>query len=704
MVDAAPSAPATGGLTPPAAAREPFKVPTEIFPVIAVMSSTAMMVVPIPAALLDFLLTMSLTLSIAMLITTIYTRNPLEFSVFPTLLLMVTLMRLSLNVCSTRLILLNGYAGALIEAFGQFVVGANYVVGFVMFAILAVIQFVVITHGAQRVAEVAARFTLDSLPGKQMAIDSDLAAGLLTEEQARQRRIDLQRQTDFYGSMDGSSKFVRGDAIAAVVILVVNIVGGLIVGVLQHDLPLAEAAQRYTLLTVGEGLAAQFPALLVSTAAGLMVTRSATTTDLGEDMATQMALNPAALRIIAATLGLFALVPGVPKLPLALMAGALLYYAQRVSKRKAAPPVEAAAPAEQAATGEPEDVSPLLELEAMEMEIGYSLVGLVKGGRGNDLLNKVLGVRRACAMELGLIVPPIRIRDSFEARPNEYIIKIYGTPVATGEVMVKRLLALNYLAADEDIEGIETKEPAYGMPALWISENQKEEAEALGCTVIDPATMIATHLSEVIKAKASSLLGLQEVQALLDRVKTQVPALVDYLVPNRLTVGEVHRVLQNLLAERVSIRNLRLILETLAAWSPQSRDLTFLTEQVRVALGRSICAKYRQPNGNLYCVTLDITVETMLRDASVSAERPQHIDPIRLRDMYASLTKALEKLTNQGFPAVVLCSAEARPVFRHLVDRVAPGLVVLSYREIVSDQPVVTVDSVSLAAPAGAQL
>ena len=362
------------------------------------------------------------------------------------------------------------------------------------------------------------------------------------------------------------------------------------------------------------------------------------------------------------------------------------------------PAPQAAAP-EPTAPGEPEDVSPLLELEAMEMEIGYSLVGLVKGGRGNDLLNKVLGVRRACAMELGLIVPPIRIRDSFEARPNEYIIKIYGTPVASGEVMVKRLLALNYLAADEDIEGIETKEPAYGMPALWIAESQKEEAEALGCTVIDPATMIATHLSEVIKARASSLLGLQEVQALLDRVKTQVPALVEYLIPNRLSVGEVHRVLQNLLAERVSIRNLRLILETLAAWAPQSRDMTFLTEQVRVALGRSICAKYRQPNGNLYCVTLDITVENMLRDAAANAERPQHLDPIRLRDMYGSLTKALEKLTGQGFPAVVLCSAEARPIFRHLVDRVAPGLVVLSYREIVSDQPVVTVDSVSLGAP-----
>ena len=684
-----------------------FRVPLELFPIIAVLASTAMMIVPVPPALLDFLLTMSLTLSIAIVITAVYTRNPLEFSVFPSLLLMSTLMRLSLNVCSTRLILLNGYAGDVIHAFGEFVVGANYVVGFVMFAILAVIQFVVITHGSQRVAEVTARFTLDSLPGKQMAIDSDLAAGLCNEQQAKDRRAELQRETDFFGAMDGASKFVRGDAVAAVVILIVNIVGGLIVGVFQKDMELAQAAQTYTLLTVGEGLAAQLPALLVSTAAGLMVTRTASQAYLGEDMAAQIAFNPAALRYIAGTLVMFALVPGVPKLPLAVISGLIFYYAAHLARKAIQAEVaaqEAAASgaaiagdtADAAAPGEPEDVTPLLELEPMELEIGYSLVSLVKGGRGNDLLNKVVGVRRTCAIELGLIVPPIRIRDSYASRPSEYLIKIYGTTVASGEVMVKRFMALNYSNADEEIEGIETQEPAFGMPALWISESQKEEAEALGCTVIDPATVIATHLSEVLRARAAELLGLQEVQALLDRIKAHSPALVEYLIPNRLTVGEVHRVLQNLLNERVSIRNLRLILETLAAWSPQQRDPVFLTEQVRAALGRSICAKYRQPDGNLYCITLDITVETMLRDAAAGADRPQHLDPTRLRDMYQSLTKALEKLTSQGYPGVVLCSPEARPVFRHLVDRVAPGLVVLSYREIVPDQPVFTVDSVSM--------
>ncbi|MBM3464783.1 MAG: flagellar biosynthesis protein FlhA [Armatimonadetes bacterium] len=694
MSEAAAQAPA---LNPPAGG---FRFPVEIFPIIAVMASTAMMIVPVPPQMLDFLLIMSLALSIAMLITVIYTKNPLEFSVFPTVLLMATLMRLSLNVCSTRLILLDGYAGALIEAFGQFVVGANYVVGFVMFAILAVIQFVVITHGSQRVAEVTARFTLDSLPGKQMAIDSDLAAGLINEQQAKDRRLELQRETDFFGAMDGASKFVRGDAVAAIVILVVNIVGGLIVGVLQHGMSIADAAQRYTLLTVGEGLATQFPALLVSTAAGLMVTRTTSQAYLGEDMARQLAVNPRALRYIGLTLLMFAFVPGVPKLPLATVAAAFFFGAANLARKLATPPAAppAAAGEQSALPTEPEDVSPLLELEPMELEIGYSLVTLVKGGRGNDLLSKVVGVRRTLAMELGLIVPPIRIRDSYEARPNEYIIKIYGTPVASGEVMVKRYLALNYATADEEIEGIETHEPAFGMPALWIAESQKEEAEALGCTVIDPATVIATHLSEVIRARAAELLGLQEVQALLDRIKAHTPALVDYLIPSRLTVGEVHRVLQNLLQERVTIRNLRLILETLAAWSPQSRDPVFLTEQVRVALGRSICAKYRQPDGNLYCVTLDITVESMLRDATAGAEKPQHLDPVRLRDMYASLTRALEKLTQQGYPGVVLCSPETRPIFRHLVDRVAPGLVVLSYREIVPDQPVITVDSVSLAA------
>jgi len=660
-----------------------------------------MMVVPVPPQVMDFLLTMSLALSLTIMVVTVYTRNPLEFSVFPSLLLMATLMRLSLNVGSTRLILINGYAGELIEAFGQFVVGGNYVVGFVMFAILAVIQFVVITHGSQRVAEVAARFTLDSLPGKQMAIDSDLAAGLLSETQARERRAELQRETDFFGAMDGASKFVRGDAVAAVVILIVNIVGGLIVGVLQHGMPLAEAAQRYTLLTIGEGLAAQFPALLVSTAAGLMVTRTASKEFLGDDIASQMSLNPRAIYYIAGSLLMFALVPGTPKLAILMVAAAIALYAGRVAKRVAAEAAAAARPASapESQTGmpaEPEDVSPLLELEPMELEIGYSLVSLVKGGKANDLLTKVVGVRRTLAMELGLIVPPIRIHDSYEARPNEYIIKIYGTPVATGEVMVKRYLALNYASADDEIEGIETQEPAFGMPALWIAESQKEEAEALGCTVIDPATVIATHLAEIIRARAAELLGLQEVQALLDRIKAHNPALVDYLITQRLTVGEVHRVLQSLLQERVTIRNLRLILETLAAWSPQGRDPVFLTEQVRVALGRSICAKYRQPDGNLYCVTLDISVEGMLRNATAGAEHPQHLDPVRLRDMYSSLTRSLEKLTSQGYPGVVLCSPETRPVFRHLVDRVAPGLVVLSYREIVPDQPVITVDSVTL--------
>jgi flagellar biosynthesis protein FlhA len=650
-----------------------------------------LMIVPIPPLLLDILLAFNITIALVIIATALYTENALAFSAFPTMLLIVTLFRLSLNITATRAILLHGYAGEVINFFGQIVVGGNYAVGFVIFLILIIIQFVVITNGAGRVAEVAARFTLDAMPGKQLAIDADLNAGLITEAEARQRRRDVQRAADFYGAMDGASKFVRGDAIAAVIIVAINTIGGFIVGVAQQHLTVIESLQKFTLLTVGEGIVTQVPALLISTATGIIVTRAAAETDFGTDIVKQLTAQPRALLIAAIITALFG-IAGLDRW-LLLMISALLfviYFARRegaaeaaaerkVAQAKAgAPGSPGAAPAKTGA----ESVVPLLSYDPMELEIGFGLIPLVDVNQGGDLLERITLIRRHAARDLGIAVPPIRVRDNLQLRPNSYLVKIYGLEVAQAEVMVSRLLAMNPGTATAPIDGIPTTEPAFGLPALWISENARSEAEMAGYTVIDPTSVIATHLTELIKAHSPDLLGRQETSALLDNIKSHYPVVVDELVPALLTVGEVQRVLQNLLRERIPIRNLVMILETLADAARVSKDVDFLTEKVRAALSRHISAEYAE-NGLLSVITVDPRLESLLSEAVRRGEDAfALLDPNTVSRIYTSLTRQIAVAQNAGLQPIVLCSPSVRLALKRLTERAAPQLVVLSYSEI----------------------
>jgi len=650
-----------------------------------------LMIVPIPPLLLDILLAFNITIALVIIATALYTENALAFSAFPTMLLIVTLFRLSLNITATRAILLHGYAGEVINFFGQIVVGGNYAVGFVIFLILIIIQFVVITNGAGRVAEVAARFTLDAMPCKQLAIDADLNAGLITEAEARQRRRDVQRAADFYGAMDGASKFVRGDAIAAVIIVAINTIGGFIVGVAQQHLTVIESLQKFTLLTVGEGIVTQVPALLISTATGIIVTRAAAETDFGTDIVKQLTAQPRALLIAAIITALFG-IAGLDRWLLLLISALLfvIYFARRegaaeaaaerkVAQAKAgAPGAPGSAPAKTGA----ESVVPLLSYDPMELEIGFGLIPLVDVNQGGDLLERITLIRRHAARDLGIAVPPIRVRDNLQLRPNSYLVKIYGLEVAQAEVMVSRLLAMNPGTATAPIDGIPTTEPAFGLPALWISENARSEAEMAGYTVIDPTSVIATHLTELIKAHSPDLLGRQETSALLDNIKSHYPVVVDELVPALLTVGEVQRVLQNLLRERIPIRNLVMILETLADAARVSKDVDFLTEKVRAALSRHISAEYAE-NGLLSVITVDPRLESLLSEAVRRGEDAfALLDPNTVSRIYTSLTRQIAVAQNAGLQPIVLCSPSVRLALKRLTERAAPQLVVLSYSEI----------------------
>jgi flagellar biosynthesis protein FlhA len=647
-----------------------------------------LMIVPIPPLLLDILLAGNITLALVIIATTLYTENALAFSAFPTMLLIVTLFRLSLNITATRAILLHGYAGEVINFFGQIVVGGNYAVGFVIFLILIIIQFVVITNGAGRVAEVAARFTLDAMPGKQLAIDADLNAGLITEAEARQRRRDIQRSADFYGAMDGASKFVRGDAIAAVIIVAINTVGGFIVGVAQQHLTIIESLQKFTLLTVGEGIVTQVPALLISTATGIIVTRAAAETDFGSDIVKQLTAQPRALLITAIITGLFG-VAGLYRWLMFTISVILfiIYFARREGAAEAAAErkvahAKAGAPGGQPAKTGAESVVPLLSYDPMELEIGFGLIPLVDINQGGDLLERITLIRRHAARDLGIAVPPIRVRDNLQLRPNSYLVKIYGLEVAQAEVMVSRLLAMNPGTATAPIDGIPTTEPAFGLPALWIGENARSEAEMAGYTVIDPTSVIATHLTELIKAHSPDLLGRQETSALLDNIKSHYPVVVDELVPGLLTVGEVQRVLQNLLRERIPIRNLVMILETLADAARVSKDVDFLTEKVRAALARHISAEYAE-NGLLSVITVDARLESLLSEAVRRGEDAfALLDPNTVGRIYASLTRQIAVAQNAGLQPIVLSSPSVRLALKRLTERAAPQLVVLSYSEI----------------------
>jgi flagellar biosynthesis protein FlhA len=647
-----------------------------------------LMIVPVPPWVLDALLSVNISMALVIMLVTLYTENALSFSVFPTLLLIITLFRLSLNITATRSILLHAYGGQIIEAFGNFVVGGNYAVGIVIFAILIIIQFVVITNGAGRVAEVAARFTLDAMPGKQLAIDADLNAGLVTEAEARQRRKDIQRSADFYGAMDGASKFVRGDAIAAIVIVFVDIIGGFVVGVFQLHLSPAVSASRFTLLTIGEGIVTQIPALLISTATGIIVTRAASESSFGGDLTKQLVQEPRALAIAGALLVLFGFF-GLPPIFMFSMAAILffMFFRQRslAQQNKKTGKLGSAGVASGTATPAvkpAESVVPLLSYDPMELEIGFGLIPLVDVSQGGDLLERITMIRRHAARELGIVVPPIRVRDNLQLKPSTYIVKIYGLEVARAEVMVSRLLAMNPGTATNGIDGIPTTEPAFNLPALWIPESSRGDAEMAGYTVIDPTSVIATHITEIIKSHAPDLLGRQEASALLDNVKQHYPVVIEELMPNLLTVGEVQRVLQNLLRERIPIRNLLLILENLADGARQSKDIDFLTERVRAAMARHICAEYAE-NGLLSVITVDPRLETLLAEAVRRGEDAYALlDPQTVARIYASLTKNMQAAQQGGLVPIVLSSPSVRLALKRLTERAAPALVVLSYSEV----------------------
>ena len=665
----------------------------DVFLPVAVVAVVAIMIVPLPTVILDLLLIVNLSIGLLILLVSMYTTEPLAFSVFPTLLLITTLFRLALNISASRLILLNAFAGHVIEAFGSVVIGGSYVVGIVVFIILVVIQFVVITNGAGRVAEVAARFTLDAMPGKQMSIDADLNAGLITEAEAKRRRQKIEQEADFYGAMDGASKFVRGDAIAGIIIILVNILAGFVIGVMQQGMTLMGALQTYALLTVGDGLVSQIPALMISTATGIVVTRAATSGDLGSDTIRQITSNPRVLGIVTAALIVLAFVPGIPKWPFFIIAcltggGAYLAWQSEASGERTAiaggaTVVETTASGEPAPTG-PEAVTPLLALDPMELEIGYGLIPLVDPQEPGNLLDRITRIRRQMALDLGIVLPTVRVRDNLQLQPNQYVVKLRGVEVARGDLLINQYLAMNAGLADEQIEGIPTTEPAFGLPALWIQSSLKDRAELLGYTVVDPPSVLTTHLTEVIKGNAANILSRQDVQTLITNLKAEHPAVVDELIPGVLSIGETQKVLQNLLRERITIRDLVTIVETLADYARQTRDTEALTEYVRQRLARAISAQYRGADGLVHVITLSPRVEQQLTEALKQTDQGTMIamEPVRAQQLLQRLAGEMERVAGLGHAPVLLCSARLRLAVRRLTERVLPNLVVLSFSEI----------------------
>jgi flagellar biosynthesis protein FlhA len=660
-----------------------------------------MMVVPLPPLLLDLLITLNISCALAIVVTTLYLPRALDFSAFPSLLLLTTLFRLAINVSVTRLILLHGDAGNVVQAFGNFVVGGNVVVGLVVFLILVVIQFVVVTNGAGRVAEVGARFTLDAMPGKQMAIDADLNAGQITEEEARKRREDIAKEADFYGAMDGASKFVKGDAMAAMIITAINLVGGMVVGAVQQGMPISEAAQHFSLLTVGDGLAAQIPALLISVAAGIIVTRSASQSDLGSDVAGQILNQRKAPMVAGVVICAFALVPGLPKLPF-LVVGALFFLVGRSLKSEDAARAEAeAAQAEQAtlpAPPKPEDQArEALQIDPLELAIGFGLVTLVDASSGGSLLNRVSAVRRQIAGELGTVIPSVRIHDEVGLGSHEYVLKVRGTEVARGRIMAGHQLALDPGDAIGQLQGVRTTEPAFGLPAVWIPDASRAEAEALGYTVVDSESVIVTHLTETIRRHVAELLTRQDVRALLDGLKETNAAVVEEVVPDLLSVGEIQRVLQALLREGVSIRDLGAIVEAVGDRARVTRDPSLLAEYARQALARAIVAPHLDADSQLRVIVLDPVLEQEVSDAIAATADGEYLamDPMRAQALLGGLNEQSEQALSRGFRPVLLCSSRVRRHLRRLCEQALPQMAVCAYNEIPAGVGVETMGVVS---------
>lgn len=673
----------------------------DMFISLAIVGMIFIIVVPIPAYLLDVLFTLSITLSLVVLLLTMFNTEPLQFSVFPSLLLVATLFRLSLNVSSTRLILRDATAGDIINAFGQVVVGGNYVVGFVIFVIITVIQFVVITNGAGRVAEVAARFTLDALPGKQMSIDADFNAGLIDEEIARNRRVDLQQEADFYGAMDGASKFVKGDAIAGVIIVLVNILGGFAIGVAQEGLSIDQAVQVYTLLTVGDGLVTQIPAILISTAAGILVTRSANEKNLGQDLTHQLLSFPKVILMASGITLLMGFVPGLPFLPffiLSIASGAAAFLLMREATREIVEP-EAALVQEPSRSFEAEDFLRTVSVDLLEIELGYNLLKMTEEeSEEGDLLERITAARRQIASELGLLVQPIRVRDNLQLPPNHYEIKLKDNTLACGELMMGHLLAMNPGGVAEEMEGIATVEPTFGLEAIWLNEEAKDEAEMAGYTVVEPATVLITHLSSVIKNHAYELLGRQEVKLLVDHVQKEYPAVVEEVIPQQLTIGEVQKVLQNLLREKIPIRDMVTILETLADQAPQNKEIDYLTESVRQSLSRTLCRMCADENEKIHAVTIDPDLEQNIVSSLHETGQGTYpmLDPEMTQEIIQRLAGEIEKAGLEGKQPTALVTPRIRLPMRRLVERALPHMILLSFNEVAPGYEVEVAGTVSL--------
>uniref|UniRef100_A0A7C5ANC2 Flagellar biosynthesis protein FlhA n=1 Tax=Desulfobacca acetoxidans TaxID=60893 RepID=A0A7C5ANC2_9BACT len=665
----------------------------ELFVALGVIITLLVMVFPLPRLLLDLLLSFNLTFSLIVLLVSLYTVKPIEFFIFPSLLLVATLFRLSLNVASTRLILLHGWegleaAGRVIRSFGSFVVGGNYVVGGIIFIILVIINFIVIIKGSTRIAEVAARFTLDAMPGKQMSIDAELNAGYIDDHEARRRRAALAREGEFYGAMDGASKFVRGEAVAGLLIMVINILGGLIIGVAQHGMTLLDASQTFTLLTIGEGLVNQIPALFVSTAAGLVVSKAASEASLGEEYATQFTLKPQAMSMAAGIVLLVGLVPGLPHLPFLVLAGitgGLSYLAWKTREKTLREQEKAKRLPARPSETDPLDALPALDI--LELEVGYGLIPLVDEEQDGELLERVRALRRQFAQEMGVVIPPIHIRDNLQLKPGGYKILVKGVEVARGELMLGYYLALDPGEGLRKIDGIPTREPTFNLPALWIPASRREEAQHHGYTVVNSASVIATHLSEVIRLHCDELLGRQEVQRLLDRLSKTHPKVVEELVPGLLPLGVIQKVLQNLVRERVSIRDLLTIMETLADYGTYTKDADLLTEYVRQRLGRALTKTLETTDRKILVHTLDPFIEDLLKDSLQKTDYGVYLAlaPETAQEIIRALEKAAEISLSQNLQPVVVCSPGVRRHLRRLVERHLPGLWVLSPHELITE-------------------
>ena len=658
-----------------------------------------MIIIPIPLFLVDILLSLNISLALLILLISMYNKEALDFSVFPSLLLITTLFRLSLNITTTRYILSEGNAGQVIEAFGNFVMGGNPVVGFVVFIIIVIVQFMVITKGSERVAEVAARFTLDAMPGKQMAIDADLNSGLIDEREAKNRRLKIQGEADFYGAMDGASKFVKGDAIAGILITLVNVIGGFVIGVLIQGMPMAEALSRFTILSVGDGLVSQIPALLISTGTGIVVTRATSESNLGRDFIDQLFNNYKIMFIISGVLFFLALTP-LPFIPYMLLSLIFLGSGLNMLRRSR---IEERAPEigeEQDNVEEirrPENVLPLLNVDPIELEFGYGIIPLADKSQGGDLFDRLVMIRRQCALELGIVVPMIRLRDNIQLQPNEYVIKIKGVEVSGGEILFDHYLAMNPGIADGEIKGIDTVEPAFGLPAKWIDEKERERAEIFGYTVVDPPSIISTHLTEVIKKHAHELIGRQDVKMLLDNLKETHPTLVDEVIPSLLSIGDIQKVLSNLLREGVSIRNFSNIMEALADYGQVTKDTDMLTEYSRQTMFRSITKQFISRD-DAKVITLDPDLERIIMESLQTTETGTYmaLDPSISQKLVSSLGKEVEKVLSIGEQPLIVTAPVVRFYFKKFVEQISDDIIVLSYNEIDPKTKIQSIGTVSV--------